>query len=78
MDARKHLNDYVEEVGGRPSAAAALGMPYSTLAAICNGTRGIGKELAKRMAEASNGRLRADLLIWITPGDLSHANKRAA
>ena len=73
MDARKHLNDYVEEVGGRPAAANALGIPYSTMAAICNGTRGIGKDLAQRMAEGSGGRLNADLLIWITAGDVGQA-----
>jgi len=67
MDPRKHLRDYVEELGGRPAAADALGIPYSTMAAICNGTRGVGKELAQRMADASGGRLRAELLIWIEP-----------
>lgn len=70
MDARKHLADYVDEIGGKPAAAKALGVPYSTIAAICNGTRGVGKDLAKRMADSSAGRLRAEILIWIKPFDV--------
>lgn len=67
MDGRKHLLAYVELNDGIPQAAARLGLPYSTMAAICNGTRGIGKNLAQRMQTASGGALQADRLIWVRP-----------
>jgi hypothetical protein len=65
MDSRDYLMKFVDECGGKPAAAKQLRIPYSTLAAICNGTRGIGKRLAERMAANSAGKLSASRLIWV-------------
>lgn len=67
MDPREPLLRYVETCEGRPQASEKLGIPYSTLAAICNGTRGVGKDLAQRIEERSGGVLKAEQLIWIRP-----------
>lgn len=67
MDPREPLIAFINTFEGRPQAAEKLGIPYSTLAAICNGTRGVGKDLAQRLEERSGGALKAEQLIWIRP-----------
>lgn len=49
---RDYWNHYVEQNGGPVGVAARLGIPYSTIAGVCNGSRGIGRRLALRMASA--------------------------
>lgn len=64
MSARDYWNHYVGQQGGLPSVAARLSLPYSTIAGIHNGSRGIGRDLARRMAEA-DPMLDANKLIWV-------------
>jgi hypothetical protein len=49
---RDYWINYVEQNGGPSGVAAKLGIPYSTIAGVCNGSRGIGRRLAIRMATA--------------------------
>lgn len=64
MDARAVWDNYVERHGGAPGVAEKLQVPYSTIAGICNGSRGIGKNLAKRMA-SKDPLLDENVLIWV-------------
>lgn len=64
MDARQYWKHYIEQQGGAPAAAKRLSIPYSTIAGICNGSRGIGHALAERMA-AADPMLDAKRLIWV-------------
>lgn len=64
--AREHLSAYVRNAGGLREAAARLRIPYSTLAGVCNGNRGIGTKLALRMA-AADPLLDAQRLVWVRP-----------
>lgn len=66
MTPRDYLTAYIEQHGGIAATAARLGMPYSTFAAINNGTRGISPKTAKKMAEA-DPLLDANRLVWIRP-----------
>lgn len=66
MEARSYWYDYVRERGGRIATADHLSLPYSTVAGICNGSRGIGRDLAERMAQA-DPLLDANILIWVRP-----------
>jgi plasmid maintenance system antidote protein VapI len=76
MDARTYLKAYVEQIGGVGKAAEKLGIPYSTLAGVCNGSRGVGHKLARRMADA-DPLLDASRLIWIK-ADKPAADPKAA
>lgn len=49
MNPRTYWNAYVERVGGLPKLSCESGIPYSTLAGINNGFRGVGRELAQRL-----------------------------
>ena len=64
MSERDYLNAYIERNGGVAATAARLGMPYPTLAAIKNGTRGISPKTAQKMA-AADPLLDASRLVWI-------------
>ena len=64
MTPRTYWQTYVEQHGGPVGTAARLGIPYSTIASICNGRRGIGHRLAARMAEADPA-LDAATLVWV-------------
>jgi len=66
MDARTYWNQYVQENGGAVGVATKLGIPYPTIACICNGSRGIGRATARRMANADSS-LDKSILIWVTP-----------
>lgn len=66
MDARSYWNDYVEKCGGLQPTAAKLRTPYSTIACITNGSRGIGRRLARRFAKA-DATLDETVLVWVTP-----------
>lgn len=66
MDYRSYWNGYVEQCGGIQATAERLRTPYSTIACICNGTRGIGRKLALRFAEA-DASLDENVLVWVTP-----------
>lgn len=66
MDARTYWNTYVESNDGPVGVAKKLDIPYSTIAGICNGNRGIGRELARRMAQRDPF-LDASRLIWVSP-----------
>lgn len=67
MTPRDHLQKFIDAQGGIPAAAKALGMPYQTLRGIAKGWRGISHRQATRMAEASDGALDAETLIWVRP-----------
>lgn len=67
MDPREQLRIYVQGIGGCPAASKKMGIPYSTLAAILNGTRGVGRNMACKLEISSAGRLAADRMIWIKP-----------
>jgi plasmid maintenance system antidote protein VapI len=66
MDARTYWNAYVEQKGGPTKVADLLGIPYSTIAGVCNGSRGIGRDLAAKMA-AADPALDASKLLWVRP-----------
>ena len=66
MDARTYWNTYVDDNGGPAKVAAKLAIPYSTIAGVCNGTRGIGRDLAARMHRADQS-LDASVLLWVRP-----------
>lgn len=63
---RAYWDAYVAENGGAKGVSDKLGIPYPTIAGICNGNRGIGRDLARRMAEA-DPLLDAMRLIWVEP-----------
>ena len=58
---------FVERKGGLPAVVGLTGVPYSTLACISNGHRGIGRKLAARLQAATGGELDASRLVWVTP-----------
>lgn len=64
MNARDYWNAYVEANGGVGATAEKLDTPYSTVAGICNGHRGIGHKLAQRFA-AADPLLDAGRLVWV-------------
>lgn len=66
MEARTYWNTYVDQHGGAPRIAERLGIPYSTIASICNGSRGIGHDLAERMV-AADPLLDKSRLVWVRP-----------
>lgn len=66
MDARTYWQHYVESNGGPVGVSERLGIPYSTIAGVCNGSRGIGHELASRMALA-DPMLDPQRLVWVRP-----------
>ena len=61
MDARTYWDDYVSRNQGATAVAQRLDIPYSTIAAVCNGSRGIGKKLAQRMDSS----LDPQILVWV-------------
>lgn len=63
--ARSYWNLYVEKHGGPVGASKHLGIPYSTVAGVCNGSRGIGRELARRMHER-DPLLDLETIVWVT------------
>lgn len=66
MDARGYWNTYVDGCGGMVEVSARLQTPYSTIASICAGHRGIGRTLAQRFAKA-DPLLDASRLLWVRP-----------
>jgi len=64
MNPRTYWNQYADKQGGATGVACRLGIPYSTIAGICNGSRGIGRALARRMAEADPS-LDEAILVWV-------------
>lgn len=66
MDARAYWTNYVQRHGGPRGVSDRLDLPYSTVACICNGSRGIGHALATRMAEA-DPELDRSVLVWVRP-----------
>lgn len=73
MTSRDYLNAYIDSKGGLAAAAAHLSMPYPTLAAIKNGTRGISPKTAQKMA-AADPLLDANRLVWVRPIKAESAN----
>lgn len=71
MDARAYWNAYVKQHGGPVPVHIRLGIPYSTIAGVCNGSRGIGHDLASRMAKA-DPLLDAAKLVWVRPIPPAH------
>ena len=62
--ARTYWGLYVDKHGGPAGTSRHLEIPYSTIAGICNGSRGIGRELARRMHE-KDPLLDLDTLVWV-------------
>jgi hypothetical protein len=86
MHPRTYWQNYVDANGGPVGVADRLGIPYSTITNICNGWRGIGRNLAQRMV-AADPSLDAATLVFVGPlkpaqnptGQGEHApRKRAA
>lgn len=71
MTPREYWSLYVEQNGGIAGTAKRLGVPYSTLASVTNGQRGIGKALAQRM-KAIDPLLDEKQLVWVTPMQAEH------
>ena len=63
---RAYWDAYVAANGGPKGVSGRLGIPYPTIAGICNGNRGIGRELARRMG-AADPLLDVGRLIWVEP-----------
>lgn len=63
---RAYWDAYVAGNGGAKGVSDRLSIPYPTIAGICNGNRGIGRGLARRMVEADPG-LDANVLLWVAP-----------
>lgn len=78
MTPRKYFQNFVKKAGGRPEAAKALGVPYPTLCSICNGYRGISRDMAERMGSASKGALDPSILIWVKATKSEKPRKKAA
>lgn len=71
MNERQYWDAYIAKRGNDLNAVAEqLKTPYSTIAAITNGTRGIGRQLAARFAEC-DPELDATKLVWVTATDKS-------
>ncbi len=68
MTPRQYWNEYVDRQGGNSELSRRTGIPYSTLAGVSNGTRGIGKKLAQRLKE-SDPLIDAAHLVWVQPTD---------
>jgi len=66
MNARHYWDRYVQAIGGPAAVATHLDIPYSTIAGVCNGSRGIGRNLARRMAR-KDPMLDEAKLIWVEP-----------
>lgn len=66
MHARAFWQNYVNKHGGPSGVAKHLGIPYPTIAAVCNGRRGIGHRLAAQMV-AADPKLDAATLVWVRP-----------
>jgi hypothetical protein len=66
MSPRTYWKHYIDAAGGIPAVVDRLGIPYSTIAAVTNGWRGIGHKLAQRMVEADPS-LDASVLVWVRP-----------
>lgn len=64
-EARAYFRAYIDR-RGVVGSAEHLGVAYSTLAGICNGSRGIGRGLAQRLADA-DPELDAGVLVWVRP-----------
>lgn len=64
MEARAYWDSYVAEHGGVAKVSQRLEIPYPTIACVTNGSRGIGKSLARRMA-AKDPSLDESILIWV-------------
>lgn len=64
MNPRDYLMAYIEREGGIPQVASKLGMRYPTLAAICNGHRGISPKMADKM-QMADPILDRNRLVWI-------------
>lgn len=73
MNARAYWNQYVELNGGPVGVAEKLRIPYSTIAGICNGSRGIGRATARRMTDA-DPTLDPAKLVWVTAEDRPASN----
>lgn len=64
MDARTYWDTYVERQGGPAAVSRRTGIPYQTIASVCNGNRGIGRALARRLKQA-DPLLDENVLVWI-------------
>lgn len=65
-DPRAYWQTYVDRNDGPAGVAKKLGIPYQTIASVCNGSRGIGHDLADRMAKADKS-LDKSVLVWVRP-----------
>lgn len=75
MTPREYFAHYVEQNGGPTRVAERLGIPFPTIAAVCNGQRGIGRRLAERMAQA-DPLLDPKTLVWVKAEPQDHPPAR--
>lgn len=66
MTPREYWSAYVEQSGGTAALALRAGIPYSTLQSVTNGSRGIGKALARKL-KASDPLVDEKQLVWVAP-----------
>jgi hypothetical protein len=65
MTPREYWSAYVERIGSAAGVADRLDIPYPTIAAVTNGSRGVSRKLADRMVKADPS-LDASVLVWIS------------
>lgn len=65
MTPREYFAHYVESKDGAVALSEATGIPYSTIAGVLNGQRGIGKALARRL-KAHDPLVDEKQLVWVT------------
>jgi len=67
VDHRNKLEKYIKDAGGVTAAATAIGCAKITLWSVLSGRRGIGKDIAEKLEEASGGRLKYGQMMRIRP-----------
>lgn len=74
--SRTYWDRYVKSKGGVAGVVAKTKLPYSTIAGITNGHRGIGRDTAERLAKADRS-LDIGKLLRVTPTKPARPRNRA-
>jgi succinate dehydrogenase/fumarate reductase cytochrome b subunit len=70
--------EFVEALGSRKAAAAALGCSYVYVCHVLNGVRPVTKEIAERAEQVSNGAFAKERMLWGDPDPAGDAPAKAA
>lgn len=70
--------EFVEALGGRKAATAALDCSYAYVCHVINGVRPVTKEIAERAELVSNGAFAKERLLWGDDPDPAGAPAKAA